>query len=69
MALSDVTARRVFDGDIAREKIAAGSTPRRSSAMRAQFVVEKRRINVPVSLAVARISPLGESVMAFKGVP
>lgn len=37
--------------------------------MRAQFVVEKRRIRVPVSLAVARISPLGESVMAFRGEP
>ncbi|KAL8645550.1 MAG: hypothetical protein Q9210_006644, partial [Variospora velana] len=44
VALSEVTARRVFEGEMARERMAAGSTPRRSSEMRAQFVVEKRRI-------------------------
>jgi len=37
----------VFDGDIAIEKIKAWSIPRRSSAMRAQLLVEKTRMSVP----------------------
>ena len=68
VALSDVTANSVDDGEMARQKICAGSTPRRSSPMRAQFAVEKSRIRVPVSLAVARISPLGLMVMARRGL-
>src|SRR4051794_17112052 len=57
----------VDDGDIAMLKINAGSTPRRSSAMRAQFEVEKTLMSVPVSLAVARISPSGLRSMARSG--
>ncbi len=37
--------------------------------MRAQFLVEKTRMRVPVSLAVARISPSELSSMARSGVP
>ena len=37
--------------------------------MRAQFPVEKTRIKVPISLAVASISPSGLSSMALSGVP
>lgn len=47
VALSEVTARRVLEGEMARERMAAGSTPRRNSEMRAQLMVEKRRISVP----------------------
>lgn len=46
--LSDVTASSWELGEMAREKIEAWSTPRRSSAMRAQLVVVKRRTNVPL---------------------
>lgn len=45
--LSEVTARSFPEGDIAREKIVAWSTPRLSSAMRAQLLVAKTRIKVP----------------------
>ena len=47
----------------------AGSTPRRSSPRRVQLAAEKIRISVPVSLAVATISPSGLSSRAFRGVP
>ena len=47
----------------------AGSTPLRSSPSRAQLLVENTRINVPVSLAVAKISPSGLSSIALNGVP
>ena len=52
--LSDVTARRDEEGEIDMVKMNAGSTPRRSSAMRAQLDVLKTRIKVPVSLADAK---------------
>lgn len=45
--LSDVTAMRLLDGDIAMEYTRAWSMPRRSSAMRAQLLVEKTRMSVP----------------------
>lgn len=45
--LSDVTAISMFEGEMAMENITAWSIPRRSSAMRAQLVVEKTRISVP----------------------
>ena len=64
--MSDVTATMAELGEIAMLKIYAGSTPRRSSAMRAQFEVEKTRIRVPASLAVARISPSGLISIARK---
>ena len=67
VALSEVTARRPLLGEMAREKMAAGSTPRLSSEILAQLAVEKSRISVPVSEAVARISPFGLKVMAFSG--
>src|ERR1700761_1243696 len=65
--LSDVTASIVDDGDIDMLKTKAGSTPRRSSATRAQLAVEKTRIKVPVSLAVASSSPSRLRSMARKG--
>lgn len=45
--LSDVTARSWLLGEMEREKILAGSTPRRSSAIRAQLLVAKTRTRVP----------------------
>jgi hypothetical protein len=45
--LSDVQARRSPEGLKAREKMVAGSMPRRSSAILAQLDVEKTRIIVP----------------------
>ena len=62
-----MTASIVEDGDIEILKTKAGSTPRRSSAMRAQLAVEKTRIKVPVSLAVASSSPSGLRSIARKG--
>lgn len=47
--LSDVTAKYVFEGEMAREKIMAWSTPRRNSAIFAQFLVENTRTKVPWS--------------------
>ena len=55
VALSEVTARRALEGEMAREKMAAGSTPRRSSEMRVQFEVEKRRIRVPWTVACRQL--------------
>ena len=65
--LSDVTAKRELSGDIAIEYTIAGSTPLRSSPIRAQLLVENTRIKVPVSLAVANISPFGLSSIALNG--
>ena len=65
--LSDVTASMVEEGEMPRLKMNAGSTPRRSSATRAQLEVEKTRINVPVPLAVARSDPSMLKVMARRG--
>ena len=45
--LSEVTASWVLDGEIAREKMSAGSTPRRNSVILAQLLVEKTRMSVP----------------------
>lgn len=45
--LSDVTASSFPEGDIATERITAGSTPRRTSASRAQLLVAKTRTSVP----------------------
>jgi len=45
--LSEVTARSWLDGEIARENIEAWSTPRLSSAMRAQLLVANTLIRVP----------------------
>lgn len=45
--LSDVQARSVPEGLNPSEKMVAVSMPRRSSARRAQLLVEKTRINVP----------------------
>jgi hypothetical protein len=45
--LSEVTATSVLDGDIAIENTNAWSIPRRSSAIRAQLLVEKTRMSVP----------------------
>lgn len=45
--LSEVLARKVPDGLKAREKMVAGSMPRRSSARRAQLLVAKTRMRVP----------------------
>lgn len=45
--LSDVTAKYVFEGEMASENIMAWSTPRRNSAILAQLLVEKTRIKVP----------------------
>ena len=67
MDLSDVTASMVEEGDIDMLKTKAGSTPRRNSATRAQLAVEKTRIRVPVSLAVASSSPSGLRSIARKG--
>lgn len=47
VALSEVQARRVPDGLKAREKMVAGSMPRRSSVTRAQLLVAWTRIIVP----------------------
>jgi len=55
--LSDVTASMLESGEMAMLKTNAGSTPRRSSATFVQFDVEKTRIKVPVSLAVANSCP------------
>lgn len=55
--LSEVTARMLEFGEMAMLKIYAGSTPRRSSAILVQLAVENTRINVPVSLAVAKNRP------------
>jgi len=62
--LSDVTASMLESGEIAILKISAGSTPRRSSAILVQLVVEKTLMSVPVSLAVARNCPSGLRSMA-----
>ena len=67
--LSEVTARRELLGEMAIEKITAGSTPLRNSPIRAQLPVENTRMSVPVSLAVASISPSGLISIAFSGVP
>jgi len=45
--LSDVQASSVPEGLKPREKMVAESTPRRSSARRAQLLVAKTRISVP----------------------
>lgn len=45
--LSDVQANWVPEGLKAREKMVAGSIPRRSSTRRAQLDVAKTRIKVP----------------------
>lgn len=45
--LSEVTARRRDDGEMAREKMVAWSRPRRSSTTMQEVVVEKTRIRVP----------------------
>jgi len=45
--LSDVTATNCPPGDIATEYIVAWSTPRRSSAIRAQLLVANTRTKVP----------------------
>ena len=45
--LSDVTASKLLDGDIAMENTMAGSTPRRSSASLAQFDVDHTLTSVP----------------------
>lgn len=45
--LSEVQAIMVPDGLNARENMVAVSMPRRSSAMRAQLLVEKMRMRVP----------------------
>ncbi len=67
--LSEVTARSALLGDMAREKMMAGSTPLRSSPTRAQLPVENTRIRVPFSLAVASISPSALIAIARSGVP
>ena len=61
-----MTASMLEFGEMAMLNMNAGSTPRRSSAMRAQFEVEKTRMRVPVSLAVARNSPSALRSMARK---
>ena len=66
--LSDVTANMLELGDMDMLKMKAGSTPRRSSAMRTQLLVEKTRTRVPCSLAVARSCPSGLRSMARRGV-
>ena len=66
--LSEVTASIKEDGEIDMLKMKAGSTPRRSSAIRTQFPVENTRISVPCSLAVARRVPSGLRSMARNGV-
>lgn len=79
--LSDVHASIVPEGLKAREKMVAGSMPRRSSASLAQLLVAKIRTRVPciavrrilvdgatrrtVSLAVARSSPSWLSCIAL----
>ena len=65
--LSDVTARMELLGEMARLKMKAGSTPRRYSARRVQFAVEKTRIRVPVSEAVAMRLPSALRSMARRG--
>lgn len=55
VALSEVTAKRAPFGDIAREKIKAWSTPRRSSPIRVQLLVENTRTRVPY---VIHVSPV-----------
>ena len=45
--LSEVTANSRPDGDIARQKIVAGSMPRRSSVSFALLLVVNTRTNVP----------------------
>ena len=68
MDLSDVTASMALEGDMEMLKMKAGSTPRRSSAIRTQLLVEKTRMRVPCSLAVARSWPSGLRAMALRGV-
>lgn len=58
--LSDVTASMLLSGEIDMEKMKAGSTPRRSSAIFVQLEVLKTRMRVPVSDAVARYLPSRE---------
>ena len=65
--LSDVTARTELLGEMARLKMKAGSTPRRYSARRVQLAVEKTRIRVPVSEAVAVRVPSALRSMARRG--
>ena len=55
--LSEVTASMLELGEMAMLKMNAGSTPRLNSASLVQLDVEKRRISVPVSLAVAKYLP------------
>lgn len=45
--LSDVTARRWPEGAIAKENMVAWSTPRLSSAIRAQLLVANTLTSVP----------------------
>lgn len=51
MDLSDVTASKLLEGEIAIEKMIAGSTPRRSSATFEQFNIDHTLINVPYALS------------------
>ncbi len=66
--LSDVTANMVEEGEMEMLNMKAGSTPRRSSAIRRQLLVEKTRTRVPCMLAVARSCPSGLKSMARNGV-
>ena len=45
--LSEVAARKLLSGEILIEKTVAGSTPRRSSAILAQLLVENTFTSVP----------------------
>lgn len=63
VALSEVTAKRAPFGDIARENITARSTPRRSSPMRVQLVVENARTRVPYG---KRVSPAANKTVSLQ---
>ena len=63
-----MTASMLESGEMAMLKMKAGSTPRRSSAIFAQLAVEKTRIRVPVSLAVAMYLPSRLMSMARRDV-
>ena len=54
VALSEVQARRAPEGLKEREKIVAGSMPRRSSATRAQLLVAWTRMIVPLTISELR---------------
>lgn len=65
--LSEVRAKVEAEGEKAREKMAAWSTPRRNSAILVHDGKDQRRMRVPCSLAVAMTSSVRLMAMARRG--